>query len=246
MPAKAGMTMKMESAMKRILDFTLALFGLLALSPLIVIFLFLIWRQDHHSPIYPARRVGKNGKIITVYKMRSMVVNADQQGGPSTSATDVRITKLGHFVRQYKIDELLQLWNVLMGTMSFVGPRPTIEEEVKLYNQEEKRLLTVLPGITDFSSIVFSDEGDILKEYPDPDLAFDQVIKPWKIQLGLFYIKHQTLWMDMELIVLTALSFISKKTALKRIGHILKKYQANDELIQVAARDAILLPRNVT
>ena len=156
---------------KRIFDFVISLLGLILASPFILSFLFLIWRHDRHSPIFKAKRVGKNGKIINVYKMRSMVINADKKGGDSTSANDVRITRVGHIIRAYKIDELLQLYNVVTGTMSLVGPRPNVDWDVNLYTTTERNLLSVRPGITDFSSIVFSDEGEILNDHADPDLA---------------------------------------------------------------------------
>jgi lipopolysaccharide/colanic/teichoic acid biosynthesis glycosyltransferase len=107
-----------------------------------------------------------------------MVVNADKIGGISTAATDRRITPVGRLVRAYKLDELVQLWNVLKGDMSLVGPRPQVQTDAALYTQAEKRMLTVRPGITDPASIVFSDEGDILKDSADPDLLYNQIIRP--------------------------------------------------------------------
>lgn len=228
--------------MKRLLDIFISLIGLIIASPVIFLFFFLIWRQDKHSPIYSAKRVGKNGKIINVYKLRSMIMNADKKGGDSTSGNDVRITPVGHFIRAYKIDELVQLWNVFIGNMSLVGPRPNVERDVNLYKNEEKKLLSIKPGITDFSSIVFSDEGDILKDEPDPDLAFNQLIRPWKIRLGLFYVQHHSVWLDCQLILLTVLAIFSKQSALKIVVKILKKYHAADDLVQIARRESKLMP----
>ena len=134
--------------------------------------LFLIWWQDKHSPFYIAPRTGRNERPFRMVKLRSMVINADKSGVDSTAANDRRITGVGQFVRRYKLDELTQLWNVLKGDMSLVGPRPNVERETRMYTPVEKRLLSVRPGITDYASIVFADEGDILKEYADPDIAY--------------------------------------------------------------------------
>ena len=109
-----------------------------------------------------------------------MIINADSSGVDSTSATDSRITSIGHVIRRFKLDELTQLWNVFLGDMSLVGPRPNVRKETDLYTIPEKLLLTVRPGITDISSIIFSDEGDILANKKDPDLAYNQLIRPWK------------------------------------------------------------------
>ena len=131
--------------------------------PLIIIFSLLIWLQDFKSPFYVADRVGKYGKLFKMIKFRSMIVNASSSGVDSTAEDDNRITNIGKIVRKFKIDEIPQLFNVFMGKMSFVGPRPNVLNETNLYSEIENKILTVRPGITDFSSIVFSDEGEILK-----------------------------------------------------------------------------------
>ena len=142
--------------MKRIFDLLISIFGLIILSPLLLISLFFVWKQDFHSPFYIAKRVGKKGFLFNLIKIRSMVINADSSGVDSTSADDQRVTKIGRFVRRYKVDEIPQLFNVISGSMSLVGPRPNVESDVKLYTEKEKKLLLVKPGITDFSSIIFS------------------------------------------------------------------------------------------
>ena len=150
--------------LKRLFDFFTSIVLLLAFSPILLIFSFLIWKQDYHTPFYIAPRVGKNGKIFKMIKFRSMIINADQSGVDSTSSNDSRITKLGKFIRKFKIDELPNFINIFKGDMSFVGPRPNVKRETDLYTNKEKLLLSVRPGITDLASIVFSDEGDILKD----------------------------------------------------------------------------------
>ena len=158
--------------------------------PLIIIFSLLIWLQDFNSPFYIADRVGKYGKLFKMIKFRSMIVNASSSGVESTAEDDNRITNIGKVVRKFKIDEIPQLFNVFMGQMSFVGPRPNVLNETNLYSKVENKILTVRPGITDFSSIVFSDEGDILKGSKNPDLRYNQIIRPWKSRLGIFYISN--------------------------------------------------------
>ena len=162
--------------MTRIFNIFLSLLGLMLVSPILLIFILLIYFQDKSSPFYIAPRVGRNKKIFNIIKLRSTTINADKNGVNSTSINDNRITKLGHIIRKYKIDELTQLWNVLSGDMSLVGPRPNVLKDVNLYTNEEIELLTVEPGITDFSSIVFSDEGKILENKENPDLSYNQLI----------------------------------------------------------------------
>jgi lipopolysaccharide/colanic/teichoic acid biosynthesis glycosyltransferase len=176
---------------KKLFDFVLALIGLIVLSPLLIIITIAIWFQDFKSPFYISDRVGKNEKIFKIIKLRSMVMGADKKGIDSTSVNDTRITRVGKIVRKYKLDEISQLVNVLKGDMSLVGPRPNVKRETDIYTKEEKKLLEVKPGITDFASIVFADEGVILANQSDPDIAYNQLIRPGKSKLGLFYVKNQ-------------------------------------------------------
>ena len=228
--------------MKRLFDIVVSLIGLVAASPLLVPVMFLVWIQDWHSPFYVAPRVGRGGKLFQMVKLRSMIINADKSGVDSTSAADRRITPVGHFIRRYKLDELTQLWNVLRGDMSLVGPRPNVKRETDLYTNLEKRLLEVQPGITDFSSIVFSDEGDILKDHADPDIAYNQLIRPGKGMLGLFYIDHRSLLVDLRLLWLTAVAIISRPRALAGVVDFLTELGAPPELIAIASRKSQLIP----
>lgn len=227
---------------KRIFDFFVSLLGLLAASPILLPVMFLVWWQDKHSPFYIAKRVGKGGELFSMSKMRSMVINADKSGVDSTSTSDNRITPVGHFIRKFKLDEVTQLWNVLVGNMSLVGPRPNVTRDVDLYTPSEKKLLVVKPGITDFSSIVFSDEGEILKDSQDPDLRYNQVIRPWKSRLGLFYIDHQSLTLDISLILLTIVAIINKNKALSGVTKLLEYYGADPQLITISKRQQELYP----
>jgi lipopolysaccharide/colanic/teichoic acid biosynthesis glycosyltransferase len=228
--------------MKRALDVTLSALGLLLAAPLLVPVAAAIWAQDGHSPFYVAPRTGRGGRPFRMVKLRSMRVGADRSGVDSTAAGDRRITPVGRFVRRYKLDELTQLWNVLAGDMSLVGPRPNVERETRLYTAEEQRLLSVRPGITDYASIVFSDEADILEGQRDPDLAYNQLIRPWKSRLGLFYIECRTLTLDLELLALTAVAMVSRNLALRGVERSLAARGAPDSLLAIAARSAPLRP----
>ena len=228
--------------MKRLFDVVVSLLGLVCLSPVLLVFMYLVWRQDHHSPFYIAPRVGKNGRQFKMAKLRSMVIDADKTGVDSTSNTDQRITAVGHLIRKFKLDEVTQLWNVLLGDMSLVGPRPNVKRETDLYTREEKKLLLVKPGITDISSIVFSDEGEILSGKKDPDIAYHQLIRPGKGYLGLFYIENRSFLLDIKLIFLTILAVITKEKALELLANILSSLGASVELIELASRSKQLTP----
>lgn len=228
--------------MKRLFDFTASLLGLLVLSPLLLVLCALVWLQDRHSPFYIPSRVGRGEKPYRMIKLRSMVVRADTNKVDSTANNDPRITVIGRTIRRFKFDEIPQLWNVLVGDMSLVGPRPNVPRETDLYTAEEKRLLSVRPGITDISSIVFSDEGSILEGKPDPDLAYNQLIRPYKSRLGLLYIDRSSVLLDVQLIFLTLLSAVNRHAALVHITTIVKKLGASSELVEVAARCSPLQP----
>lgn len=227
---------------KRLLDITVSLIGLILTAPITVPTAILVWLQDFHSPFYIAPRVGLGGRIFNMIKMRSMVINADKTGVDSTSANDKRVTAVGRFIRKFKIDELTQLWNVLIGDMSLVGPRPNVKRETDLYTPVEQELLTVKPGITDFASIVFSDEGEILKDKADPDIAYHQLIRPWKNRLALLNLRHSSLRNDLRVIELTAMAIFSRPRALYGVQTLVKKYSKDENLIAVAGRERPLVP----
>lgn len=229
--------------LKRLFDMMASAIGLVLASPVLLPVMFLVWRQDRHSPFYVAMRVGRNNQPFKMVKLRSMVINADKSGVDSTGANDNRITAVGRFIRRYKLDELTQLWNVFKGDMSLVGPRPNVKRETDLYTPVERKLLDVNPGITDFSSIVFSDEGDILKDQSDPDIAYNQLIRPGKSMLGLLYIENQSLWLDIKLCFLTVIAVLSREKALAGVQKILKDINAPDDVLQLAQRKQALVPR---
>jgi lipopolysaccharide/colanic/teichoic acid biosynthesis glycosyltransferase len=227
---------------KRLFDVAASFTGLVLASPVLVPTMFLVWWHDRYSPFYIAPRVAKGGGVFSMVKLRSMVKGADRTGVDSTGANDARITAVGHFIRRYKLDELTQLWNVLLGDMSIVGPRPNVKRETDLYTEIERGLLSVRPGITDFASIVFADEGDILAPFHDADLAYNQLIRPWKSRLGLFYIEHRSFLLDLQLCLLTVLCIFARAAALRLVARKLGTLGADETLVRVALRQQALAP----
>lgn len=189
--------------LKRLFDASFAAAGLIFLSPLFLAAALWVKLGSHGPVFYRGARVGLNGRPFRIIKFRTMVENADKIGGPSTSADDTRVTRVGALLRRYKLDELPQLINVLAGDMSFVGPRPEVPSEVAEYDENARRLLGVRPGITDYSSIKFRNEGEILKGHSDPHKAYKELIQPEKIRLGLQYVDHHDLLVDVKLIFMT-------------------------------------------
>ena len=227
---------------KRAFDISASFFGLLFVSPFLLFAIFLIWKEDKGTPFYISTRLSKNEKPFKMIKLRSMIVDADKSGVVSSSGNDKRITSVGHKIRKYKLDELIQLWNVLIGDMSLVGPRPNVKDETDLYTNVEKELFSVRPGITDFSSIVFSDEGDILKGKDNPDLVYNQLIRPWKSRLGLIYIKNQSFLLDIKMIIYTLVEIFSKQRALNWVVSQLKLMNADSNVVSISKREEELYP----
>jgi lipopolysaccharide/colanic/teichoic acid biosynthesis glycosyltransferase len=223
--------------LKIIFDKFFSIIILIICLPILLIIIFIVFITDFSSPFYISERVGKNFKNFKLIKIRSMVINAELSGITSTSSNDKRITPIGLFIRRYKIDEIVQLVNVLLGDMSLVGPRPQIPSEVKLYNEFEKNLLKIRPGITDFSSIIFSDEGEILKFSKNANEDYNILIRPWKSRLGVFYVVKNSLFIDILLIFLTIISIFNRKTALKYTSKLLSKLNAEHDLIEIAKRN---------
>jgi lipopolysaccharide/colanic/teichoic acid biosynthesis glycosyltransferase len=188
---------------KRLFDLIASVLGIVIFSPLMAIIAVLIKLNSPGPVVYAGRRIGKNGKPFQLLKFRTMVVNADKIGGPSTSEDDPRVTQIGHALRRYKLDELPQLFNVLKGEMSLVGPRPEVAAEVALYSPEERKLLNVAPGITDWASIRFHNEGEILKGSADPHRTYQEKIRPEKIRLGLEYVQQHSFRVDVQILLTT-------------------------------------------
>ncbi len=227
---------------KRLLDIVFATIGLVVLAPVLLPTMVLIWLQDLRSPFYVATRMGRGGRPFQMVKLRSMVIEAGAAGIDSTAANDPRITAVGRFVRVCKLDELSQLWNVLRGDMSLVGPRPNVAREIARYTDIERRLLDAKPGITDMSSIVFADEGEILRHSADADLDYNRLIRPWKSRLALFNLEHRSDVLDVALMVITVSGIVSRRTALGALSFVLRRLGAPDELRRIARREHTLTP----
>ena len=201
----------MYSLLKRFLDVIFAMIGLLLLAPLMMVLAILI-KLDSAGPVfYRGVRAGKGGNPFKMLKFRTMVINADKIGGPSTSDDDPRVTRVGQFLRKYKLDELPQLISVLKGDMSLVGPRPEVQYYVDMFTEKEKAILRVRPGITDWASLWNSDEGAILAGTEDPEQAYMELIRPTKLKLQLKYVKEQSFRVDMQIILETLKTVILRR-----------------------------------
>ena len=190
---------------KRLFDLVLSSIGLVIASPLFAVAAVWIKLDDPGPVFYRGERIGRFGQPFRIFKFRSMVMNADRIGGPSTSQQDPRVTRSGRFIRRYKLDELPQLINVFLGQMSFVGPRPEVRQYVEQYTKDQMVILDVRPGITDWASIWNADEGAVLSSYSDPDWAYEHIVRPTKLKLQLEYVHHHKLWIDVKIIVYTLL-----------------------------------------
>jgi lipopolysaccharide/colanic/teichoic acid biosynthesis glycosyltransferase len=193
---------------KRWFDVIISFVGLLLTAPLFICIALLVKICSPGPVFYRGSRVGLAGKLFFMLKFRTMVVNAEALGGSATAADDPRITNLGKFLRRYKLDELPQLLNVLTGDMSLVGPRPEVEKYVNLYSPEEKAILTVRPGITDWASIWNSNEAAVLEGSRDPEKTYEELIRPTKLNLQLLYVQQRSFFVDLKIIFHTALKLI--------------------------------------
>ena len=194
--------------MIRFFDFILSLVGLVVLAPIFIVLAILI-KIDSKGPVfYKQVRVGQNGIDFGLFKFRSMVVDADKKGLITVGGRDPRITRSGYFIRKYKLDELPQLINVLLGDMSLVGPRPEVRKYVELYTDEQQKVLSVKPGITDYASIEYMDENEILGKSNDPEKTYIEEIMPEKIKYNMKYIQNKNVSEYFKIIFLTLLKIV--------------------------------------
>ena len=194
--------------MIRFCDIVFSAIGLLLLSPLFLLVYILIRCESKGGGFYCQQRVGRDGRMFGLYKFRSMRTGSDKKGLITVGGHDSRITRMGYFIRKYKIDELPQLWNVLKGDMSLVGPRPEVKKYVDLYTEEQRRVLSVRPGITDYASIEYVDENEILGKADDPDRVYVEEIMPAKIKLNMRYIENRNLNEYFKIIGLTFINIL--------------------------------------
>lgn len=227
---------------KRAFDVFASAMGLIVFSPLLLA--IAVWiKRDSPGPIfYRGRRAGRDGKPFGIFKFRSMVMNADQIGGPSTSGDDLRVTRSGRFIRRFKLDELTQLINVLQGHMSLVGPRPEVVSKVELYSAEERQVLELRPGITDWASIWNADEGGLLAGAPDPDAAYERILRPTKLQLQLHYCRTRTFCGDIRIILHTIVKVLRKRWVPRELQDYPTFAQLRVEVEQLIAEQLAAAP----
>lgn len=188
---------------KRLLDLLVSFFGILLLSPLLLILALAVKSGSKGPVLYKQKRIGRYGKPFLIWKFRTMHINADKMGLLTVGGKDPRVTNTGYFLRRYKLDELPQLFNVLFGDMSLVGPRPEVEKYVLLYNEEQKKVLSVKPGITDYASIEYLHENELLGASSDPEKTYVEEIMPAKLNLNMKYIRNPGIQSDLRIILLT-------------------------------------------
>lgn len=200
--------------LKRLFDFYMSLFGLILLSPFLLVCAILLKVFDRGPVLFIQERIGKNGRAFNILKFRTMRINNDTNA--ITIGDDKRITKIGKFLRKFKIDELPQLWNVLRGEMSFVGPRPEIRKYVEMYDSNQAVVMSLKPGITDLASFAFFDEADLLASAANPEAFYVKEVMPEKIRINLEYADRANFFLDIYLIVATVLRALGIRTNLFR------------------------------
>ncbi len=188
---------------KRLFDIIMALVGIVLLLPFFICLSAWILIEDGWPILFFQKRVGKNGNLFHLYKFRTMRNNSEKSGQLTIGDRDPRVTNSGYYLRKYKLDELPQLFNVLFGNMSLVGPRPEVERYIKHYTSEQKQVLTVKPGITDLASLRYFKESELLAQSNDPETTYIQEIMPEKLKLNLHYIERASFWMDVKIILQT-------------------------------------------
>lgn len=227
---------------KRLLDLLGAGCALVISSPVLLVAAAAVWVYDLHKPWYISLRVGWRAVPFRFIKVRTMVPDAAASALDTTVAGDTRLTPVGRLVRALKVDELPQFLHVLSGRMSMVGPRPNVPREVALYTSEERGLLAVRPGITDIASIVFADLGDALAHAADPNIAYNQLVRPWKSRLGLHYVRCASLSNDLRIICYTITVLVARRWTLGRLSMLLRRSGAPEDLCRFVLRDAPLRP----
>lgn len=193
------------SGVKRTFDVAFSACALVLLSPLFLLIGAAVRSTSRGPVFYRGQRVGRHNRDFAMLKFRTMVADADRLGGSSTPDDDPRLAPVGRFLRRFKLDELPQLINVLRGEMSLVGPRPQVRWAVDRWDSENAALLAVRPGMTDYASLAFHNEGEILRGSADPDRTYLEKIEPAKSRLGLYYVRHASFLTDLKIILATVL-----------------------------------------
>lgn len=200
-----------EAVLKRLTDIALSLVGLLLAAPVLLYAAVRIKLEDGGPVFYRGVRVGRDGEPFRMFKLRTMVLDADKIGGASAADGDPRITKTGRWLRSRKLDELPQFINVLIGHMSFVGPRPEVQQYVDMYTPQERAILSVRPGITDFATLWNANEGEVLARSDDPERAYLEQIRPEKLRLQLEYVRRQSFATDLSILWQTVAGIVTRR-----------------------------------
>lgn len=202
--------------MKRLFDIVFSLLGLILISPIFIFLSLIIVLDSQGGVFFRGVRVGRYGKDFRIFKFRSMVKDAEGKGKWNVGDNDSRITRIGHFLRKSKLDELPQLINVLIGDMSFVGPRPELRYYVDMYTERERRILEMKPGITDWASVTHFKQFVSFTQSADPDKEYVEKIRPLKLELQLYYYEHRSFWMDIRIIIFTVSKMIFRNLELPK------------------------------
>jgi lipopolysaccharide/colanic/teichoic acid biosynthesis glycosyltransferase len=229
-----------QSPLMRVIDIAGGLVGTIIGLPFILIAMLAIWLEDRHNPFYVAERIGAGGKPFRFIKLRSISMRKEVRPDEIISARDPRVSRLGHFLRASKIDELPQFWHVLSGQMSLVGPRANVRSIVDAFTDEERRIVSIKPGITDLASIVFMNLGKVLEDSENPKLDYNRLVRPWKSRLALIYVENPTVSLSLQTMWLTFLAFFNHDRALKGVARIAEKYQSDPKLSEaIVSRDRL-------
>ncbi len=242
MSAAAAAAIVARYRLKRAFDLAAGSFALGLTLPLLLVTAAAVWLYDRANPWYVSERIGLNGEPFRFLKIRTMIPKASANAVDTTVSGDPRITAIGGWIRAGKLDELPQFLHVISGRMSMVGPRPNVPREVRLYTAEERGLLALRPGITDIASIVFADLASALGNAPDPNIAYNQLVRPWKSRLGLHYARCASLGIDVRIICFTVSALFARHWTLKRISALLRATGAPQDLCQFVLRDTPLRP----
>ncbi len=201
----------------------LALIIFIILSPILLTVTILVWAYDVKNPFYMPYRVGRGGKLFRMIKLRSMIYKADAINIVATAANDKRITPIGKFIRTLKLDEFFQLINVIKGDILLIGPRPQLISEYKSFTENEKHIVDVSPGISDFASLFLSKMENFLAGHEDPYEAYFTQCRPIKSRLALFYVRHRSIWVDTQLLFYNFTNFINHKWTLRHMANMIVK-----------------------
>jgi len=216
--------------MKRPFDALVAITALMLLSPILLATAWLVKLNSPGPVFYSQLRVGLAGRLFRLYKFRTMVVGADRLGSSVTRSGDPRVTSLGTWLRRAKLDELPQFWNVLIGDMSVVGPRPEVPEIVANYRAEFLKILAVKPGLTSVASVALYDEEALLARATQPDIAYEQVFVPFKVRLGMIHVSRQDVWFDLQIVAATVWRLTLGRATASADSMRSALYQAIDDL----------------